>query len=146
MLVERILPRARERLVTIDVSARVKDAAELMSRSNVDLLVVCEGPAMTGVVTRSDVMAHVSRYLDPWLEHAIDTVMTRGVVHCHASDPLVDVWHLMQKRGFQCIPVIDGKCNPIGVVYLRDVLKSLLCDAEVEDQLLRDYISGTGYR
>jgi hypothetical protein len=36
--------------------------------------------------------------------------------------------------------------TPIGVVYTRDVLQGLLREAEVEDKLLLEYISGVGYR
>lgn len=145
MLVERILPRARERLATIGVGTPVRDAAGLMAGQHVDLLVVCEGTAMAGVVTKTDIVACISRN-PAGLEDPIETVMTSDVAHCRATDPLVNVWRAMKERGFQCIPVVGDTRDPIGVVYSRDALQGMLCEAENEDELLRDYITGVGYR
>ena len=46
---------------------------------------------------------------------------------------MLDVWRVMKERGFKSIPIIGGTRNPIGVVYTRDVLQGLLCEAESED-------------
>ena len=146
MLVECILPRARERLSTIETGTPVRNAARLMARPHIDLLVVCEGGTMAGVVTKTDIVAHVSRSLDAGLEDPIGTVMTRAVVYFRPTDPLVDVWRIMKERGLQHVPIVVGACNPIGVAYSRDVLEGLLTEAKVEDERLRDYISDFGYR
>jgi predicted transcriptional regulator len=76
----------------------------------------------------------------------VRTIMTRDVAHCRPSDPLTDVWSIMKERGFQRVPIVSGMGTPIGVVYTRDVLQGLLREAEVEDKLLLEYISGVGYR
>lgn len=55
MLVEHILPKARERLVTIAADAPVREAAGLMSQPHTDLIVVCDSVGgMAGVVTKTD--------------------------------------------------------------------------------------------
>ena len=101
---------------------------------------------MAGVVTKADIVNDISANFGSGLENPVNTIMTRDVVSCCASDPLIDVWRAMQERGFQRIPVIGGARTPIGVIQTRDVLQRLFCEAEVEDELLRDYISGVGYR
>jgi len=146
MLVECILPRAGERLTVIDGSKSIRHAADLMAQPHIGLLVICEGTSMAGVVTKTDIVTYISSHLGAGLETPVNTIMTRDVVSCCATDPLIDVWRAMQAQGFQRIPVIGGARTPIGVVHTRDVLQRLFCDAEVEDELLRDYISGVGYR
>lgn len=145
MFVDRILPRARDRLVTIESGTSVRDAAALMAKPHVDLLVVCDGAVMTGVVTKTDILGHVGRALDTGFDAPVDSVMSRDVAHCHATDALLDVWREMHRRGFQRIPVISSARSPIGVVYLLDALVSLLAESQIEDEQLRDYISGVGY-
>ncbi len=57
MLVEQMLPRARERLATINAGAPVKEAADLMSKPHTDLVVVCDQDGgMVGVLTKTDIV------------------------------------------------------------------------------------------
>src|SRR5215470_6939097 len=120
MLVESVLPRARQRLAMIETIAPVREAAAMM--------------------------AQVSRGLGPGLEDPVSAIMTRDVAHCRPGDPLSDVWRIMKERGFQRVPIVSGMGAPIGVVYSRDVLQGLLNEVEIEDKFLLEYISGVGYR
>jgi CBS domain-containing protein len=117
-----------------------------MAKPHVDLLVVCQDNAMAGIITKTDIVALAGRSFGPGLTDPVDAVMVRDVAHCRTTDPLVDIWEIMKKRGFQRVPVVSGTHVPIGVLYSRDVLQGLLCDAQIEDEVLREYISGVGYR
>jgi len=72
--------------------------------------------------------------------------MTRDVTYCRADEVLLDVWSVMGKRGLQRVPVLDKARRPLGTIYARDALRALLTESENEDELLRGYISGVGYR
>jgi CBS domain-containing protein len=52
----------------------------------------------------------------------------------------------MRERGLQRVPIVDDGRRPIGIIYAREALQALLSEAENQDELLRDYISGVGYR
>ncbi|HXS05358.1 MAG TPA: CBS domain-containing protein [Rhizomicrobium sp.] len=144
MFVEQMLLRACERLAVIDAEASVKDAANLMAEPGTDLIVVCRNGVVSGVVTKSDIVVQISRGSD--LGASVDTIMNRDVATCRSSDPLSDVLQAMKERGVHRIPVVDNKHNPVGIVYARDVLQCLLEEVEVDDALLRDFITGVGYR
>ena len=146
MFVEQILPRARERLAVVDVGTPVRDAADLMAKSHIDMIVVCSAGVVAGVVTKTDIVAQVSQGLGSGFGAPVETIMTRDVTHCRATDLLRDVWLVMKERGFHRIPVVDERHNPVGIVYTRDALQGLLTEVEIEDELLRDYVSGVGYR
>lgn len=147
MFVEQILPRARGRLVTIGAAASVKEAADAMSRPHTDLVVVCnDAGSMVGVITKTDIVSQISRCGAEGCRALVDTVMTREVFSCSTSEWLQDVWSAMKARGLQRIPVIDEGGKPIGVLYSRDVLQSLLGEVEGEETLLRDYVMNVGYR
>jgi len=144
MFVEQMLSRANDRLAIIDAAASVKDAACLMARPEIDLVVVCREGAVTGVVTKTDIVEHISRGDD--LNGPVDTIMRRDVTTCRSSDALSDVLQAMKERGHHRVPIVDGSRGPVGIVYARDALQCLLEEVEIDDNLLRDFISGVGYR
>lgn len=143
MFVEKILPQVCERLAVIKAGASIKDAADLLAVPHTDLVVVCREGAVVGVVTKSDIIVQVSR--GAALDAAIDTIMTCDVALCRPADALLDVWQTMKARGVQRIPVVDQNLNPIGIVYARDALQGLWNEVEIDDELLREFISGVGY-
>jgi CBS domain-containing protein len=146
MIIEKMLPRALERLAVIEAQASVMEEAELMSKPHTDLIVVCAGGGMVGVLTKTDIVGQISRCNGFGCTARVDSIMTRDVTYCRENEALLDVWAVMKERGFQRIPVLDGAQKPIGIIYTRDALQALLGESENEDELLRDYISGMGYR
>jgi CBS domain-containing protein len=146
MLVERVLPIARERLITIRHNALLKDAAKLLCDTQGGLVVVCNSDgAMVGVITKTDVIRQISHCQGCACTTAAAAVMTQDVTYCHPSEMLHDVWLIMKERGFVHIPVIDQDFRPAGVVNARDALQALLGEVEDEGLVLRDYIMGIGY-
>jgi CBS domain-containing protein len=61
ILVEKIVPVARERLVTVKENALLTEAARFLDGGHINLVVVCDkGGAMVGIVTRTDVVRQMS--------------------------------------------------------------------------------------
>jgi CBS domain-containing protein len=145
MLVEQLLSRACERLAVVDAAASIRDAARMMAEPHTDLVIVCRDRAAIGVVTKTDIVLHVSRPSGAGLDSPVETVMTRDIATCRPCDPLADVWRMMKTRDLHRIPVLDDSRTPIGIVYARDALQCLLQEIETDDELLRDFISGVGY-
>ncbi len=147
MLAERMLPRARERLVTISGSASVKDAAALMAKPHTDLVVVCgQDGEMAGVLTKTDIVGQITQCIGSGCTARVDTIMTRDVASCQPGEPLQDIWSMMKARGLQRIPVVDQVGKPVGIIYARDALQALLGEVESEETLLRDYVMNIGYQ
>lgn len=145
--VERILPAARERLVTIKTDALLIDAARLLNGPQVNLVVVCdEAGKVAGVITKTDVVGRISHCTGCSCTMAASHVMTEEVTFCRPNDWLHDVWSVIKQRGLKNIPVIDQDSVPVGVLNARDVVRMLLEDVQYEESLLRDYVMGIGYR
>jgi CBS domain-containing protein len=139
MFVERMLPAARERLVTISDDAPLIDAATLLCDPHTDLVVVCSSDQMlAGVITKTDIVRQISHCQGFGCTASSSTVMTRTVILCHPGDPLHGVWSVMKERGLKNIPVVGLDSRPIGVLNARDALEALLEEAEYEEVLLRD--------
>lgn len=62
MRVERVLPAASQRLITIGDDASLTDAAKLLREPDSDLVVVCNGDKrMVGVITKTDIVRQVGQ-------------------------------------------------------------------------------------
>jgi predicted transcriptional regulator len=145
MLVERLLPAARERLTTIADNAPLIEAARLL-RAGADLVVVCDSAGfLAGVITKTDVVSQISECQGSSCTAAASSVMTRDVVLCRPGDWLQDVWSRMKERGLKNVPVMDQESRPLGVLNARDALQALLEEVQDEESLLRDYVMGVGY-
>jgi predicted transcriptional regulator len=101
---------------------------------------------MAGVITKTDVVSHISHCTGCSCTMAASHVMTQEVTFCHPSDWLHEVWSIVKQRGLKNIPVVDRDAVPLGVLNARDVVRALLEDTEDEESLLRDYVVGIGYR
>ena len=147
MFVERISPKGRERLATIGAAAPARKAAGFMSKPHTDLVAVCDHDGgMAGVLTKTGIVAQIGRCGGGACTDRVDTIMTRDAFSCAPSDLLQDVWSVMKDRGLQRVPIVGQRGEPIGLIYARDVLQSLLAEIEDEEALLRDHVMNIGHR
>lgn len=146
MRVERVLPAASQRLITIGDDASLTDAAKLLREPDSDLVVVCNGDKrMVGVITKTDIVRQVGQRRESESTTAASTVMTRTVVSCRPGDLLHDMWTIMKDRRLKNVPILDQNSRPIGVLNARDLLEALLKEVEHEETLLRDYVMNIGH-
>lgn len=146
MLVQKLLPIARTKLVTLGDGAPVLDAAKLLGRKDANLVVVCDAQGtLVGVIAKTDIVREVGSCAGNSCTMAASAVMTREVACCGPDDSLKDVWAIMKSRGLKHIPVIDNQRRPLGLATARDVLDALLDEVEYEEQLLIDYVKCIGY-
>ena len=73
-------------------------------------------------------------------------VMTRAMVSCCVEQPLQQVWPTLNARSLRCAPILDNEGRPLGVVHARDIARALIDEETHEEELLRDYVMGIGYR
>jgi len=146
MFVHNVLAAARERLVMVGINAPVTEAARALGIPHTHLVAVCNHAGeLVGILSKTDIVKHISHCLGHACTVAVSTIMTQDVVCCHPQDLLLDVWLIMKARMLLCIPVVGPDSNPLGILYARDVLQILLTEVEDEEALLRDYIMSVGY-
>jgi CBS domain-containing protein len=146
MTVEKLLPVAHGRLIVIGSDAAVIDAARHLASPHMHLLVVCDRTGKAaGVMSKMDVVKHISSCQGNACRIAVSAVMTHEIVACRPDDRLRDVWTRMKTRSVQCVPVLSSNAKPLGVLYARDVLETLLTEVEDEEALLRDYVMSVGF-
>ncbi len=146
MLVESVLTIARPRLVVVSDGSPVKEAAIPLGKPGVRLVVVCNPSGrMVGVMSKTDIVKHISHCHGHACTISISEVMTREVVACSPKDWLHDAWSIMKTRVLACVPIVAPDWTPLGVLYAWDALQALLKEVEDEEGLLRDYVMSVGY-
>jgi CBS domain-containing protein len=146
MLVEQVLPVARERLFVIQADTPLIEAAALLSDIDSDLLVVCDGNGrLIGVITKTDIVRRIGQCCGGACREFTAAAMRSDVISCEPCAQLEDVWLIMKKRKLKNIPIVDADVAPLGVLNARDALELLLSTAEQDDTLLRDYVACSGY-
>ena len=148
IFVERMLPVARKRLVTVKDDALLTEAARFLDGGHINLVVVCDkGGAMVGIVTRTDVVHQMSICEGSGCAAiVVGRAMTKDVTFCRRGDLLEDVWSIMKARKLLHVPIVDEDSRPLGVINARDALLVLLERSEQRESLLRDYVIGIGYQ
>lgn len=146
MLVERLLPQARTKLVTLREGAPLIEAAKLLAHKEANLIVICRrSNRVVGVVAKTDVVRELCVRRDAGYKSSVSSAMTREVVTCRRKDFLADVWSRMKMHGLKHIPIVDSRSRPVGLAIARDVLGLLKEEVEQEEQLLREYVMSLGY-
>jgi signal-transduction protein with cAMP-binding, CBS, and nucleotidyltransferase domain len=146
MLVRALSDDADRHLVTLADHALLIEAAALL-RAGTDLVVVCAADGtMAGVVSKTDVVDQISHCEGASCTCAVSMVMTRQVLSCRLDDDLFSLWTEMKDRGLKNVPLLDNETRPLGIVTARAALQVLLKESEREEELLRDYVMGFGYR
>src|SRR5690606_18475702 len=111
------------------------------------LVIVCDADGfLSGVVTKSDVVAQISHCLGASCTTGISSIMSRDVTFCRPTDWLHDIWDIMKERQLKNVPITDDAARPIGILNAREALQALMQEVEQEEMLLRDYVMCVGYR
>ena len=145
MLVERLHGLTSSRLAVVGRDATVQDAARALSRPRIGLVVVCAAVGgLEGVLSKSDLIRHLGR--PNQASSPASALMSRSVVTCAPKDDLHDVWQTMTARSLQNVPVIDAGSRPVGILDIRDAMKVLFEEEQLQERMLFNYVTGVGYR
>ncbi|MBR9682898.1 MAG: CBS domain-containing protein [Candidatus Aenigmarchaeota archaeon] len=110
------------RVVTIRPGQNIKEAAEMMTKEEVGLLVVVEGAKPVGVITREDIIKRiVAMDLTP-SEKTVKENMESPMIAAEPDEDLADAARRMVQHGFERLPVVSmGKL--VGLISDRGIAK-----------------------
>ena len=138
MSVQSILDRKGAEVFTVDPTATVRTAAQLMRTRGIAALVVKGTDVITGLISERDIVHAVSQHGERALAMVVSEVMTLNTVTVTPNDPLRRAMSLMTNHRLRHLTVIDNKGNLVGIVSIGDVVKYRLEELETESNILRD--------
>lgn len=131
MLVNEIMTK---RIVTVGMDDSLKVAKEIFDNVRFHHLLVVQDEKLEGVLSDRDLLKAMSPYIGSaaentrdrsTLERKIHQVMTRQPVTLSESATVDDAIDIFTNRRFSCIPIVDQRNTPVGIVSWRDVLRGL---------------------
>jgi CBS domain-containing protein len=141
MLVERILREKGSEVASVDDTATVAEALELLRHWNVGALVVkADGKPLAGILSERDIVRALAESGAVALGQPVAELMTADVVTVDRHAPLDHLMAIMTERRIRHVPVVeDGQL--VGVVSIGDVVKRRVEQLETENAQIVDYIS-----
>ncbi|CAM3777054.1 CBS domain-containing protein (plasmid) [Agrobacterium radiobacter] len=143
MRIEKLYPMISARLMIIDVAATVQTAAATLSNPGIGLAIICspDGRAK-GVLSKSDLIRHIA---DHGRSNSVEELMSPKIIACQPADDLQSAWQIMISNRLQNMPVLGAEGRPLGVLDMRDALKVLYEQEQLQEQMMENYIAGIGY-
>ncbi|MEQ1407392.1 CBS domain-containing protein [Neorhizobium sp. Rsf11] len=143
MRIEKLYPMTSARLMVIDVAATLQAAAVTLSNPGIGLAIVtARNGKAAGVLSKSDLVRHLTDSEQP---ATVEALMSRNIVSCSPVDDLQAAWQVMVENRLQNMPVLGSDVKPLGVLDIRDALKVLFEQEQLQEHMLANYIAGIGY-
>ncbi len=103
----------------------ILEASLAMEESDLGSLAVVDGRDLIGLVTERDLRRTLAGRIDPE-QTAVSEIMSKDP---DTFGPDLDVWDAaawIAGSGYRHLPVVDGSGDLLGVVSVRDLLRSLV--------------------
>jgi len=114
MRVSVVTARENETALTVAVRMKEKDVGSVV--------VVDSNKKPVGIVTREDIVVKVVAENKNPESVLVRDIMSSPLVTCKEEDNLFDVARVMNKYGYERLPVVDEEGNLKGIVSIREVL------------------------
>lgn len=107
------------RLVTVEPTATVAEAATVMGERRVGCVLVLADGGLAGIFTERDIVRALGNHFDA-ATHPIETWMTREPVTIGPDASVQEGLDRMLRGNFRHLPVVEGG-DLVGVVSIRDL-------------------------
>lgn len=145
MLVGEILKTKAPGVVSVAPETTVVEVLRLFRDSNIGFVVVNRvAGEYLGSLSERDCCNAVAEHGVAAPMMAVADIMNRNVATCSSRDGLPLVMAIMTRQRTRHVLVLEGKAIA-GVVSIGDVVKHRLDESLRNEQVLHDYIAGTGY-
>ncbi|TAM00790.1 MAG: CBS domain-containing protein [Paraburkholderia sp.] len=131
-----------KRIVTVGFDDTLETVREIFKEAAIHHLLVLEDGALQGVVSDRDLLRALSPFIDSVVETRRDVgtlnkrvhqIMTRTPITLHPDAEVAEAIQLLLAHSISCIPVVDDKRRPVGIVSWRDLLKGYAAALNLPD-------------
>ncbi|WP_137166616.1 CBS domain-containing protein [Salinimonas lutimaris] len=120
------------RVVSVHLDDSLQTLRELFDATGFHHLVVVQDNKLAGIISDRDLLAALSPFADTLSERARDRatldkrahqIMTRHVITLQPTDSVVSAMQRFNQHTVSCLPVVDARQHPVGMVSWRDILR-----------------------
>ncbi|HAR44737.1 MAG: hypothetical protein A2X56_06805 [Nitrospirae bacterium GWC2_57_13] len=117
------------------------EAAKQMSECKIGALLVMDKGALVGIVTERDIVKNAANEAKPCKDVTAKEAMTTNLLISRPEDSLEYVMAVMTQNNIRHLPVVDER-GLVGMLSMRDVVKTMVKNLKAENQYLKDLIGG----
>ncbi|HEY3487912.1 MAG TPA: CBS domain-containing protein [Gammaproteobacteria bacterium] len=121
-------------VISVGVQDSLATVKQIFANAGFHHLLVVEGEELIGVVSDRDLLKAMSPNIDTPLETPDDTLTLEKKVYQIMSTDLIvlpnsacvgDAVNTFNSHSISCIPVVDHRQKPVGIISWRDILRIL---------------------
>lgn len=122
-----------KRVVTVELDDRLRVVKKIFDSTHFHhLLAIEQDGTLYGVVSDRDLLRALSPFIGSTVEttrdaatldKAVHQIMTRKPITLPPEAPVAEAIQVFLTHPVSCIPIVDTKSKPVGIVSWRDVLK-----------------------
>jgi len=125
---------------SVTPGSSVEEAMLLMTDNNIGALPVIEAGKLVGIFAERDLVRKVILKGKSLSDTLIRDVMTTPVIYVRPNTTTEECMALMASKNIRHLPVLEED-KVIGVLSIKDVLKTVVTEQEFIIQQLEDYIT-----
>lgn len=142
MLVSTLLADKSREIITVKPSASIGRAMDLLISHGIGCLpVLDDGGKLIGIVSDKDIFRKIHETHGNYQSLNVGDIMTTDLIVGLPSDEVTYIAGLMKVNWIRHIPIVDGD-KIVGLVSLRDIIKTIAQTTDVENRYLRMYMDG----
>ncbi|WP_020395869.1 CBS domain-containing protein [Thiolinea disciformis] len=140
--IKTFLNEAQQSLATIQTTATVLDALNLMAERNVSAVLVLEQDQLRGIFTERDYARKVILQGKSSRNTPISEVMSTTLTTVNPDKNINACMELMTDKRVRHLPVVDSAGQLLGIVSIGDVVKEVMAEQRYMINELQRYIAG----
>lgn len=130
-------------VITIEPTATVAEAVELLSQRRIGALVVsADRSTPEGILSERDIVRELGKRGASVLQAPVSEVMTAKIATCRTGDDAMTVLVRMTDGRFRHLPVVDEEGRMLGLVSIGDAVSGRLKELAAEKEALEGMIMG----
>lgn len=141
MTVKDLLDTKGREIISLEADSTVEAAIRMMTAQNVSAVLVTRKSLPEGIFTERDVVRAYTRWGLQFTAVPLEQAMTADLVVADPDEDLCTVMSVMIEKGIRHMPVSE-QGRVVGMLSIRDVVKTQVGTIRAEIHHLKDYLSG----
>jgi CBS domain-containing protein len=127
------------KIYTVEPDCTIRDAAAKMSELRIGAVIVGTPSDMAGIISERDIMNKVVALGLAPETATVKELMTRNILTVNVNSNENTALRLMEEKVIRHLPVVDDQGICVGMLGIRDILRSKLKQLKDENQSLSQY-------
>jgi len=143
MKVKDLLSLKGREVIQMELDTTVESAIRTMSNRQISAILITDSGRPVGIFTERDVLrCYIKTEGKSFHDVQVKDAMTTNLIVAEPDEELDNVAGILIEKNIRHLPVVE-KGRVIGMLSIRDVLKTHISNMQSEIHYMKDYIAGT---